>query len=355
MRLALAHASWGGIPIHGEGSWVTRPPERARLWLAAGPPTPHSAIETGAESWAHGRFSLERQPGAGFRVEQLEGGFDLAGERLTIFDASARLGVPGRLTGDARLDLTQADRVPAQLRVSLTDARVPDLLAALSDDPAASSGSVDIRTRLAGNLVPGRRLLTTMDGDGTITAVDGRLGVDLPVLLAIAKASTTFNPFASSEGVRFDRISAELAVESGVISTKRTLTIESPDIRLAISGSVDVNATPSQLEAVVGCFFFKPLDQVLGAMPVLSRILLGPDRSLFGTYFELTGPFASPSAGMIPTRTLALGPATFLMEDVPSFVKQGVEAIQGILPSLGGEAPAVASPAESADPMGDGS
>jgi uncharacterized protein YhdP len=245
--------------------------------------------------------------------------------------------------------------VPAEIRLSLDDAEASDLLAALSDDPAQASGRVDLAARLAGPLRPGAPLLSTLEGDGRITAREGELAIELPMLLAIAKASTTFNPFGSARGIRFDRIDAELRLEGGQIATRQSITLESPDLRLAISGSVDLRERPHRLEAVVGCFFFKPLDQILGAMPVVSRILLGPDKSLFGTFFELAGSWEHPEAGLIPTKTLALGPATFLMEDVPAFVKRGIEAIQSVLPSLGGSAPAVASPAEAADPEGDGS
>jgi len=312
---------------------------------------PHCA----PESWAHGRFALEAPAAPGLHVASLRGGFDLAGARLTLFDASASLGAPGRLTGDARLDLAHEGEVPAQIRLVLNDAMVSDLLSSLSGDPEQGTGTVDVSARLTGPLRPGVPLLATLEGDARITARDGELAIDLPILLAIAKTSTTFNPFGSANDIRFDRIDAELQIEGGRVATKQTISIESPDLRLAVSGSVDVRERPHRLEAVVGCFFFKPLDQLLSIMPFVSRILLGPDRSLFGTYFELTGSWESPQAGLIPLRTFALGPASFLLQDVPAFVKRGIEAIQSVLPSVAGSPPAVASPAEAADPLGDGS
>jgi hypothetical protein len=348
----LAGASWGGVPIRGEGV-LARSPERVRLSLEVGPEAEMAAPIAKPESWAHGHFTLETPPRPGFHVTSLHGGFDLANTRLTVFDASATLGMPGRLTGDARLELGRPDEVPATLRLSLEDGDAQHLLGALSDDPTDASGLVDLSARLTGSLRPGQRFLAGLDGDARIEAREGELTVDLPLLLAIAKASDTFNPFGSAHGIRYDRIEADLRLEHGLISTKRSITIESPDLRLVLSGTLDQRQTPSRLEAVVGCFFFKPLDQVIGAIPVVSRILLGPDRSLFGTYFELTGSWENPSAGLIPTKTVALGPATFLMEDVPSFVLRGIEAIQSVI--QGGAPPAVAAPAESPDPAGDGS
>lgn len=355
VAMQIARASWGGVPLRGEGTLATTSPERLRLSIEAGPQeTPGEALAA-PESWAHGRFELEAPAAPGLHVANLRGGFDLTGARLTLFDASASLGAPGRLTGDARLDLAHEGEVPAQIRLVLNDAMVSDLLSSLSGDPEQGTGTVDVSARLAGPLRPGVPLLATLEGDARITARDGELAIDLPILLAIAKASTTFNPFGSANDIRFDRIDAELQIQGGRIATKQTINIESPDLRLAVSGSVDVRERPHRLEAVVGCFFFKPLDQLLGIMPFVSRILLGPDRSLFGTYFELTGSWESPEAGLIPLRTLALGPASFLLQDVPAFVKRGIEAIQSVLPSVAGSPPAVASPAEAADPLGDGS
>ncbi len=354
VNVRLAHGSWGGVPLRGEGSITTASPQRVRLALEAGPAEAPPGPPPLPESWAHGRFVVEKPAAPGLHVASLRGGFDLAGARLTVFDASATFGAPGRLTGDARLDLSRDGEVGAQLRFGLEGARVPDLLALFSDDAAQSSGTTDVSARLVGTLRPGLPLLAGVEGDARIIAQDGELSIDLPLLLAIAKASTTFNPFGSASGLRFDRIDTELHVEEGRIATKRTVSLESPDLRLALSGSVDVRERPHRLEAVVGCFFFKPLDQVLGIMPFVSRILLGPDRSLFGTYFELTGSWESPRAGLLPLKMVALGPASFLLEDVPSFVRRGIAGIQHAL--LGGEVPpAVASPAEAASPAGDGS
>lgn len=355
VEFTAAHASWGGLPIRGAGRLSGSPVERVRIALTADPAIEAPAPDPAPESWARGRFVVERPAPPGLHVSSLRGGFELKGAQLTVFDASAALAAPGRLTGDVRLDLGHPDEVPARLRFSLDDARVSDLLASLSDDPAGSSGSIAIAARLDGPLRPGAPVLTTLEGAGRITARDGELDVELPLLLAIAKASTTFNPFGSASGIRFDLIEADLRAEGGRLSTVETITIESPDLRLAVSGTVDLRTKPRPLEAVVGCFFFEPLDQVLGIVPFVSRILLGPDRSLFGSYFTLTGSWEDPKAGILPARTLALGPASFLLEDVPAFVARGIEAIQSVLPRTAGRPPAVASPGDAAGLIEDGS
>ncbi len=351
----LARASWGGLPIRGRGRFAGGPVERVILSLVAGPQDEVPAPEFLPESWARGHFAVERPAPEGLHVSRLRGGFELKGSQLSIFDGNAGIAAPGRLTGDARLELGYPGQVPARLRFTLDEARVSDLVAALSDDPAAGSGTLAISARLEGPLRPGEPLLATLEGSGRITARNGELAIELPLLLAIAKASTTFNPFGSASGIRFDLIEADLRVEGGRLSTVETINIESPDLRLAVSGTVDLRSTPRPLEAVVGCFFFEPLDQVLGIVPFVSRILLGPDQSLFGSFFSLTGTWENPHAGILPAKTLALGPATFLLEDVPAFVARGIDAIRGALPNAAKKPPAVASPADAASPVDDGS
>lgn len=354
VKLRVAEAFWGGIPIRGEGVLESGAPGRARLEIDVGeaepmPPPP------AADAVARGRIRFERPSKPGLYAHAIDAGFDLSGSRLSLSDVTGDLHAPGRLGGDAQLELGREGEVGAEIHVTLADALVADVLASLSDDPVEASGSIDLSARLTGPLRPDTRALRTLSGSVRVTAKDGALGIDLPVLLAIAKASTTFNPFGSARGIRFDEIDAELALENGVLSTKRSITVESPDLRLVLSGQVDLREKPSRLEAVVGCFFFRPLDEVIGLIPVVSRIVLGPDRSLFGTYFELTGSWESPTAGLIPMKTLALGPASFLLEDVPAFVQRGVEAVGEALSGPRLSPPAVASPADAATPDGDGS
>ena len=326
IALEMTEATWGGLPIRGNGVLETGTPGRAKLEITVDP-VAEVRQKPASEAISRGHIVFERPPKPGLYAHTIRTGFDLSGSRLTLFDASGTMNVRGRIGGDAQLELGRDGEVGAAIRVFVTEAEVPDVLAALSDDPADSSGSIDIKARLDGTLLPGTSALRTLSGDLRVTASHGELGVDLPVLLAIAKASTTFNPFGSARGIRFDEIDAELELKDGQLSTRRSITLASPDLRLVLSGEVDLREKPNRLEAVVGCFFFQPLDRMIGLIPVVSRIVLGPDNSLFGTYFELTGSWESPKAGLIPMKTLALGPASFLLEDVPAFVQQGVAAV----------------------------
>jgi len=340
IRARVEEAEWGGVAVVGHGTWTRTEEEHVGLTLTARRPRPRALRRPEAGSWARGRFSVEVDPGpaaAGGGPEApvllgARGRIDASGSRLLLREGEVDLAIPGRLGGNLELDLGQAGRLPIDGSIRLSEADGAALTQRLGLRPGTFSGTLDIDARLRGPVAPEGPMLAGLDGEIRMVARDGQLGFELPLLLAIAKASSTFDPFGSARGIRFEEIEADLALEQGMLSTRRTIAIDSPDLRMVLSGSLDTATRPPELALVVGCFFFRPLDTVIGAMPVVSRILLGPDRSLFGTYFDLTGPWDSPEAGLIPMKTVALGPASFLLEDVPAFVARGVRAIQAALP-----------------------
>jgi hypothetical protein len=93
---------------------------------------------------------------------------------------------------------------------------------------------------------------------------------------------------------------------------------------------------PFELEAVMGVFLFPTLDSVIGRVPLLNRVLLGPDENLVNAYFALTGPWREPDARLVPMKSLASGPASFVFEGLPAFVRGGIRRIQAVLPDTAG-------------------
>ena len=62
------------------------------------------------------------------------------------------------------------------------------------------------------------------------------------------------------------------------------------------------------------------------------RLLLGEDQSLVSAYFTLSGPWQQPEARLIPMKSIASGPAIFVLEGLPAFVKGSLARIQAVLP-----------------------
>ena len=156
---------------------------------------------------------------------------------------------------------------------------------------------------------------------GLISQVENSRTVpSLPVLLAMAKVTDTFNPFGSRNEMHYSEIDALLRLERGTVHADE-LRITGHDLRLLATGQVDAVDPAHPVEAVVGIFFFKALDRVIGVVPLLSDLILGDDDNLMGAYVQLTGPWASPDAGLVPLKTVASGPASIAIEGAsPSVV-----------------------------------
>jgi hypothetical protein len=65
--------------------------------------------------------------------------------------------------------------------------------------------------------------------------------------------------------------------------------------------------------------------------PLLNRMLLGPDENLVSTYFAVSGPWAEPEGTLIPTKSFASGPASFVLEGLPAFVRGGLSTLERVL------------------------
>ena len=70
---------------------------------------------------------------------------------------------------------------------------------------------------------------------------------------------------------------------------------------------------------------------MIGVVPLLNRLLLGPDDNLISTYFAVTGPWADPRAMIVPIKSIASGPGSFVLEGVPSFVRGSLVTLERLL------------------------
>jgi hypothetical protein len=333
IRLLLEHAVWGRVPVRAEGIWTMqmtgrRRVERVVLRLEAKPPISGMApLDRAQPVWARGRWHLEAHNLGAWRVLSSTGAFEAEGEdvRLTSYDLD--LGIAGRALGEATVDFSDGEELPYRTRVRLVDAQARGVVDKIGFEPDEATGTVNVQGDLHGELRPGRRVIAGMEGTLEVQARDGAILRHLPAVLAVAKATDTFNPFGSRDEIRYSAIDASLRIERGQVHADE-LRITGRDLRLLATGQVDALDPEHPIEAVVGIFFFKAIDRVIGVVPLLSDLILGEDDSLMGAYVQLTGPWKSPDSALVPLKTVASGPASFAIEGVPRFVKRAVTAIQ---------------------------
>jgi hypothetical protein len=128
----------------------------------------------------------------------------------------------------------------------------------------------------------------------------------------------------------YEEIDGELMLDRGTVRAE-ALSLVGPAARLVATGDVDVVDAPNEVNAVVGVFFFKTLDTVIGAVPLVNRILLGDDENLMAAYFAVSGPWKEPSARILPATLLTSGPVGIVTEGLPGFVRSGIGSLRRLL------------------------
>jgi hypothetical protein len=330
IHVSLAGARWGGVPIRGEGSIAGGATPRIAATLEAEAPPDLDADPPRANgAWAQGELRAEITRVGRFPSDSLRGTFRVSGERFELVDAEIRLRPQGRVRGDLELDLSGHEPVPAQARFQLEEGSLLELLGNLGFESSGLEGAVVLAADLHGELRPGAPLLAGLQGALSVHARDGTIRRRLPIVIALAEASETFNPLVSRDFTRFRAVDGRLELVDGRLRAE-SLSLDGPTLRLVATGQVDVVRPPNELEGVVGLFFFRKLDAVIGKVPVLNRLLLGSDENFVAAYFALSGTWAQPEASFIPTKSLATGPGSVVMT-LPAFVRRGVEQLQTLL------------------------
>ena len=263
------------------------------------------------------------------RVKSASGRFSLEEGTLQLRDVRAPLARPGLLSGSLDLDLGEAETVRYGLRFQLEDTDLADLTRTMGLEDRVLSGSGVAAGVAEGELHPGRHPLAQSRGHVSAHARDGEIHEKLPAFIAIAVESDTFNPFRSRDTLPYSAIDAEFRLTDGRLVSD-SFRVEAPSLRVLAAGEADLIADPKQLEAVVGLFFFRGLDNLISMFPYLDRLLLGPDENFVGAYFAMTGPWDGPEARLIPVKSLTSGPAGFVLEGLPRFVIGGIKRIQSV-------------------------
>lgn len=356
MRFHVSEARWAGAIIDGDIDWWPGPERQLGIRLVASSPPEAAAPESPPDSaapapslagpetvgaWASGRVEVGPFAGQRWQHRALRARIAAVGGEIRLDPVEVELEPGGLLVGRLQLDLSQPDRVPYRTQVALRDGDAPALTALFGADPDLVEGRVALGARLAGTLVPGRPLLHDADGRIGVSARDGSLRRAVPPMLALALASGAFNPFASVDRVRYERIESRFEVSGGVLSSK-SLELDGPDLRLFASGSIDLHQSPATLDAEVVLFLFRQLDRALELIPLVNVLLLGENQNLLAAYFELVGTWDEPVAKARPLRTLEEGPTDLLTSRLPGIVNRGIKALGGLLrrPAPVADAPA---------------
>ncbi len=333
IEVVLHRALWGGVPVQGEGRLVgEETSQRITLELRAGGEQLDALSETGKEPafrardgvhWVSGRYEAAIERLGVFSARRVSGALVAAGASFLGSGVEVDLVPRGRALGFVTLDLSQPEAVPTTLGFQVEDGDLPTLVDNLFGHGEYWEGTLVAAGQLSAQLVPGEPLERSLKGPITGHARHGEFRQRVPFALAIAAASETFNPFRSRDTLPYDGMDVELVLRGGRIDV-RSFALKGPTLRLVGTGSFDTREPGTPLKAVMGVFLFRGMDAALRKVPILGNLLLGSDESLVPAYFSLSGPYDKPEAKLIPIKTLAGGPASFMVEGVPGYVKSGI-------------------------------
>jgi hypothetical protein len=330
VTVSLERATWAGVPIRGTAHYRVLPQEEAVLAIHVEPPAgapPPSAHEGG---WARGTFAFETTSLGDWKTRGAAGAFRAEGARLLLDDTSLALDPGPTLTGRVDLDLSQTDRVPYTAEAQVSEGRLEDLFASAGWSDSAT-GSLVGTAHLSGALRPGAAVLGESRGAFSIHARDGVVRQRFRLLLAVAMASETLNPFRERGTIRYDAMDADGRLEDGAFVID-AFSIDGPALRAAAHGTIRATGA-HETELVMGLYFFRTIDDVLGRVPIVNRIMLGKDSNLIGAYVAMNGPWEHLDAKVIPMKTLMKGPVGFVFEGLPGYVRESLRRVQIMLPT----------------------
>jgi len=333
----LHQGLWGGVPLSGAGRLLgERPTQRIELQLrvhesasTAPLPEPREFRPRDGVHWASASFDAAVSRVGEFAAKRVAGDLVLAETSLLASGLEIEMVPRGSTLGFLSLDLSEPDRVPATFGFQMEDASLSAVLDGIGADGENWDGVVVLAGQLDARLVPEQPLLESLSGPISGHARNGEFRRHIPWALAIAAASETFNPFGARDVLPYDAIDLELELERGRVDV-RSFSLKGPTLRLVGTGSFEVLEPGVPTEVVMGVFLFRGVDVALSKIPILGSLFLGSDESLVPAYFSLTGPYANPSARLIPIKTIMSGPAGIVVDGVPNFVVNGLTKLRDL-------------------------
>lgn len=339
-HVEIAEGYWGGVRIAGRGTVNDEAPGRIELDITASLPVRPALKPPSAGPWMRGTWHADLDKLGPFLAARADGRLQAVGESAALLEVTAALRPSGWTRGQVDFDMSHADSVPYRISLEADDLSLSQLMTDVDLDGEAATGKVRLGGTLIGHLVPGQRGAKNLDdavGPVSARVRDGEIRRRLNVMMAIAAASDTLNPFRSRDVIPFRKIELELQLDKGIAHID-SMSLTGPAIRMVGTGTVDIVNEPHELQGVVALYFFKTLDRVLGMVPIVNKLLLGEDENLVAAYFAVSGPWGEPKASVIPIKTLLAIPTNIVVEGVPAFVRSGIAQIERVLsvfPSAG--------------------
>jgi hypothetical protein len=252
--------------------------------------------------WLSGRFETDEFYFDEWRVSDLQGIVNIHGAEVRATELRGTL-LEGDTSGSGGLSLAEEEQAAFEFDLELVGGNAKGLEPHLGLPEGSLTGTLAGAGRLAGALREDRRFIDTADIELSIRLEDGSVG-NLPPALVLAR-------LPSLRGVRgllgrdlpYDTIDTIVTINAAKLQLA-DFKLVGPELRILASGEVDLSTEEYNTDMVVAVLFLQTVDKLLGAVPIVRDIVLGPDKNLLATYFRISGPWGEPNATILAPRAL---------------------------------------------------
>jgi uncharacterized protein involved in outer membrane biogenesis len=167
------------------------------------------------------------------------------------------------------------------------------------------SGALRADVYLEGEV--GQSFLATADGGASFSVDQGVLR-KFPALgkvfslLNVSQLLTLRLPDMATEGMPFNRLSATLALQDGIVTTE-DLFIDSNAMNLSLVGRIDLPR--DELDLLLGVKPLRTVDQIVTHIPIAGWLLAGEEKALITAHFRIRGRSEAPEVSAIPISSLS--------------------------------------------------
>jgi AsmA-like C-terminal region len=237
--------------------------------------------------------------------EELQGTVELEGERALIRGLQARIaGGSVRATGEVAW---HGEEWSFQTTFQEEGGRAEQLLAGSYGGKSEVTGTLSLGGTLASR---GRReegFRPNLEGKLKLVLLDGQLGrqtltVRVLSLINLGELFDTKTLGTSSQGMPYQRLTGDIAIDRGVASTENLL-LESRAFNLSAHGQVDLaNET---IEMNVAVKPFQTLDKIVTKVPVVGWLLSGKGGAVIAAFYRVSGPLSDPTVTSLPVKSIS--------------------------------------------------
>jgi autotransporter translocation and assembly factor TamB len=248
-----------------------------------------------------GRLSLSGIP-AEFR--EVQASLDLQGNRTQIREWQAQL-AGGRFRGSGEIG-RGGGRWDLRLTFQEDEGRAEQLLAGLYRGKGEVTGILSLGGILTSEGEETTDFWRNLGGDLKLVMRDGRIGrytvlAKILSLLNVAQLLEFKGPELLSEGMPYQRLTADIKIERGIARTGN-LVLDSPAMKVNAVGQV--NLADDTLDLTVAAKPFQTVDSILTKIPLAGWLLGGKEKSLLVAYYRVTGPLSDPQVTPIPLKSV---------------------------------------------------